>query len=113
MTKLQAHLWIHGWSAVHFITAAATAQSPDGGLLALTAETITAVGALSKACGATWSKAFIQSFVKQQFANRTGVEIARQTAGKFPVYGNVFNGATSAVITEAILWETYAMCNAA
>lgn len=111
MTKLSAHIWIHGWAAIHGVTAAATAQTPDGGFLALTAETITAVGALSKACGASWSKSFIESFVKQQFAQRVGVEIARQTAGKFPVYGNLFNGATSVAITEAILWETYAMCN--
>lgn len=112
MTKLGAHLWIHSWSLAHAVTATATAQTPDGGFLVLTAETITAVGALSKACGASWSRSFVESFVKQQFAERVGVEIARQTAGKFPVYGNIFNGATSAVITEAILWETYAMCNA-
>lgn len=110
MTKFQAHLWIHGWSATHGVTAAATAQAPDGGFSILTLETLAAVGALSKACGATWSRAFIESFVKQQFANRVGVEIARQTAGKVPVLGNAFNGITSAAITEAILWETYAMC---
>lgn len=110
MTKFEAHLWIHVWALAHGITAAATAQSPEGGLGFLTAETITAVGLLSKACGASWSKAFIESFVKQQFANRVGVEIAKQTVGKFPVYGNIFNGATSAAITEAILWQTYDMC---
>lgn len=110
MTKFKAHLWIHGWSITHGITAAATAQSLDGGFEILTMETIAAVGSFSKACGATWSTAFINSFVKQQFANRVGVEIARQTAGKIPVFGNTFNGITSAVITEAILWETYAMC---
>lgn len=110
MTKLKAHLWIHGWSLAHGATATATAQAPDGGFLLLTAETLTAVGLFSKACGASWSKAFIESFVKQQFANRVGVEVARQTAGKIPVLGNAFNGLTSAAITEAILWETYAMC---
>lgn len=110
MTKFRAHLWIHGWSVTHGLTATATAQSPDGGFLFLTLETIAAVGAFSRACGATWSKAFINSFVKQQFANRVGVEIARQTAGKIPILGNAFNGITSAAITEAILWETYAMC---
>lgn len=110
MSRFEAHLWIHGWSLLHGVTAAATAQSPEGGLGILTFETITAVGSFSKACGASWSRAFIESFVKQQFANRVGVEIAKQTAGKIPVYGNLFNGATSAVITEAILWQTYDMC---
>ncbi len=110
MTKLGAHLWIHSWALAHGFTAAATAQSPEGGLSILTAETITAVSLFSMACGASWSKAFIDSFVKQQFANRLGVEIAKQTVGKIPVYGNLFNGATSAAITEAILWQTYEMC---
>ena len=111
MTKLGAHLWIHSWSTLHGVTATATAQAPDGGFFFLTAETITAVGALSKLCGASWSEAFIESFVKQQFANRTGLEILELTAGKIPGLGNALNGITSLGITEAILWETYKMCN--
>lgn len=109
MTKLGAHLWIHSWSVAHGVTAAATAQLPDGGFLALTAETITAVGALSKLCGASWSKAFIESFVKQQFANRVGVEIARQTAGKIPISGNIpiiyERGICSNLISSCIYYD--------
>ena len=110
MTRLSAHVWIHGWSALHAATAAVTAQTLDGGYAILTTETITAVTSFSIACGARWSKAFISSFVKQQLANRIGVEIARQTAGKVPLVGNLFNGFTSAALTEIILWETYAEC---
>ena len=100
MTRLKAHLWIHGWSALHAVTAATTAQLPDGGYLALTGETIAAVTSFSRACGASWSRSFVESFVKQGLANRVGVEIARQSAGKIPLVGNAFNGLTSAGITE-------------
>lgn len=110
MTKLRAHLWIHGWSLAHGLTAAATAQAPDGGFALLTLETCTAVGSFSKLCGATWSDTFIQTFVKQQLANRMGTEILRQTAGKVPIVGNALNGTISLTVTEAILWETYYRC---
>ena len=110
MSKVAAHLWIHGWSLAHGITAATTAKLPDGGYTVLTAETIAAVLSFSKACGATWSRAFIESFVKQQLANRIGVMISQQVIGKIPVAGEVYNGIASAGITEAILWETYARC---
>lgn len=110
MTKLGAHVWIHGWSLVHGATATATAQSPEGGASILTVETIAAVTSFSKLCGASWTRAFIESFVKQQLAERIGVEVARQTVGKIPVAGNAFNGATSFFITELILWDVYEMC---
>lgn len=110
MTKFWAHCWIHTWAATHGITAAATSKAIDGGLKILTAETLAAIGSFSKACGASWSSSFIESFVRQQFANRIGVEIARQTAGKIPVFGSAFNGFTSFAITEAILWDVYHKC---
>lgn len=110
MTKLGAHLWIHTWSTIHGATATATAQAPDGGYFILSCETVAAVLSFSKACGASWTRSFVESFVKQEFANRVGVEIAKQTAGKIPILGNAFNGLTSLAITEAILWTTYEMC---
>lgn len=112
MTKLEAHLYIHGWSLAHGVTAAATAQSPEGGFGILTLETCTAVAVLSKICGARWDETFIRTFVKQQFAEHAGKEILRQTAGKIPGAGNILNGTISLSVTEAILWETYYMCNA-
>lgn len=112
MTRLGAHIWIHGWSMAHGCTAAATAQSPDGGHFILTGETITAVAMLSKLCGCSWSRAFIETFVQQQFAQRVGLTLAQLVAGKIPVGGNIFNGVSSLAITEAILWETYRKCAA-
>lgn len=110
MIKFKAHVLIHGWSLTHAVTAAATAQAPDGGFLILTSETIAAVTSISKLCGAKWSTSFINAFVKQQLAERVGVEIARQSLGKIPGGGNAFNGLTSLTITEAILWDTYHKC---
>lgn len=110
MSKNEAHLWIHTWSAAHAITATATAQSPDGGLFILTAETVAAVITISQKCGSPWTKSFAEAFVKQQLANRAGTEILRQTAGKIPLAGNALNGVISLAVTEAILWETYHQC---
>ena len=110
MTKLKAHLWIHSWAAAHAATAFASAQWLDGGHAVLTAETIAAVGTFSKLCGATWSRSFLQSFVKQRMAEYAGKEILRQTAGKIPGIGNGLNASISLAVTEAILWSVYHEC---
>jgi len=108
--KWQAHLYIHGWSVAHAATAAATAQSPEGGFVPLTAETCVAVGIFARMCGAEWTEAFVKTFVKQRFAEHAGKEILRQTAGKVPLLGNGLNGCISFGVTEAILWDVYHMC---
>lgn len=111
MTRFQAHLYIHGCSLTHGITAAATAQSPEGGFGILTLETCASVAILSKLCGARWDETFVRTFVEQQFAEHAGKEILRQTAGKIPGAGNMLNGTISLSVTEAILWKTYYMCS--
>ena len=96
ISRLKAHLLIHGFAAAHGGTAFALSQVPFADTAALTAETIAMVALIVKNCGSGWGEATIEAFAAQQLARFVGVEIA--------------NAVTSVAITEAVGWATYEAC---
>ncbi|MBR5312326.1 MAG: hypothetical protein IKU40_05540 [Clostridia bacterium] len=110
LSKIGAHIMIHSWAALHGATAFLLAQTPEGDTVLLTAETITFIVSLAKACGADLSTTQATAVGAQAVASVTGLSIAeaaRHYAKYIPVAGNVFNAATSIAITEAIGFSVY------
>lgn len=112
ISRLKAHLIIHGFAVAHGGTAFALSQVPFADTAALTAETIAMVSLIVKECGASWGKATIEAFAAQQLARYVGVEAAKHGYKYIPLYGNTANAATSFAITEAVGWATYEACKA-
>lgn len=110
LSKFGAHCMIHCFAFAHGATAFLLAPTPEGDTLALTAETITFIISLAKACGAKWSVAMAEAAATQAIANFTGVaiaEAARHYVKYIPVAGNTFNAGTSIAICECIGWTVY------
>lgn len=110
LSKFRAHCIIHTFALTHGVTAFCLAQTPEGDTLALTAETITFIISLAKACGAKWTVAMAKATATQAIANYTGVaiaETARHYIKYIPVAGNTFNAGTSIAICECIGWTVY------
>ena len=103
ISRLKAHLLIHGFAAAHGGTAFALSQVPF-------AETIAMVALIVKNCGSGWGEATIEAFAAQQLARFVGVEIAKHGYKYIPLYGNAANAVTSVAITEAVGWATYEAC---
>lgn len=112
ISRLKAHLLIHGFAAAHGGTAFALSQVPFADTAALTAETIAMVALIVKNCGSGWGQATIEAFAAQQLARFVGVEIAKHGYKYIPLYGNAANAVTSVAITEAVGWATYEACKA-
>ncbi len=112
MSRLAAHITIHGFTVAHAATAFFGAQIPLADTAALTAETIAMVALIVKKCGASWSQATIEAFAAQQLARFIGVTAAREGVKYIPVAGNVFSACATTAITEAIGWATYEACKA-
>lgn len=110
MSRLGAHITIHGFTALHAATAFFGAQVPLADTAALTAETIAMVALIVKKCGAGWTQAGIEAFAAQQLARYVGVTAAREGVKYIPVAGNVFSAAATTAITEAVGWATYEAC---
>lgn len=110
ISRFEAHLIIHGFTALHAGTAFFAAPIPLADTAALTAETISMVALIVKRCGAGWTQAAIESFVAQQLAQYVGITAASEGIKYIPLAGGTFRALTTTAITEAIGWATYEAC---